>query len=221
MNSSQRVFSARGFISAVAGIALLVVLIVGTAKSDEGMFPISELERLNLAAKGLQLEPGDIFNADKTCLVDGICRVNGCTGSFVSPSGLIITNHHCAYRAIQTASTTDHDYLKDGFQAKTLNDEIPATGYTVRVTESFTDVSNKILSVVTNEMGFGERTKAIDRQRKEIEKKAETDNPGARAEVAEMFTGKTYVLFLYTYIKDVRVGFCSAIVSWEFWRRRG
>ena len=206
------------------------VLAVQVAPADEGMFPISELDRLNLAAKGLKLDPADIFNADKTCLVDGICRVSGCTGSFVSPNGLVITNHHCAYRAIQSASTTDHDYLKDGFQAKTLGEEIPATGYTVRVTESFSDVSEEVLGVVTEQMSFVERTKAISRRAKEIEKKAETDNPGARAEVAEMFAGKTYVLFLYTYIKDVRLVFAPPssignfggdVDNWEWPRHTG
>ena len=100
------------------------------SQADEGMFPVSEIAKLDLNAKGLKMAPEDIFNPDKTCLIDGICRVNGCTGSFVSPNGLIITNHHCAYRAIQSASSTDHDYLADGFQAKTMGEEIPAPGYT-------------------------------------------------------------------------------------------
>lgn len=215
---------------------LLTLLVLGLGvlscrlSADEGMFPISEVANLNLAAKGLQLTPEEIFNADKTCLVDGICRVNGCTGSFVSPKGLIITNHHCAFRAIQSASTTDHDYLKDGFQAGDLSKEIPAAGYTVRVTESFADVSDQVLSVVNDEMDSIGRTKAIDRRRKEIEKAAETSNPKIRAEVAEMFAGKTYVLFQYTYIKDVRLVFAppssignfgGAIDNWEWPRHTG
>ena len=198
--------------------------------ADEGMYPVSEIAGLNLAEKGLMMEPSDVFNPDKVCLIDGICKVNGCTGSFVSPRGLTITNHHCAYRAIQSASTTDHDYLANGFQAKTLQDEIPAPGYTIRVTESFSDVSDQVLSVVQPEMSFVERTKAIDRRRKEIEKQAETENSGKRAEVAEMFTGKTYVLFLYTYIKDVRLVFAPPssvgsfggdIDNWEWPRHTG
>lgn len=217
---------------------LVVTLLVGILFSivseglfaDEGMFPISEIDNLDLAAKGLKLAPEDIFNADKTCLIDGICRVNGCTGSFVSPRGLIITNHHCAFRAIQSASTTEDDFLQNGFQAKTMGDEIPAIGYTVRVTESFSDVSEQVLSVVDQEMSFVERTKAIDRRRKELEKEAESSTPGVRAEVAEMFTGKTYVLFLYTYIKDVRLVFAPPssignfggdVDNWEWPRHTG
>lgn len=198
--------------------------------ADEGMFPVSELGRLDLQSKGLQLTAEEIFNADVTCLVDGICRVNGCTGSFVSPEGLIITNHHCAYRAIQLASTTEHDYLRDGFQAKTKGDEVPSKGYTVRITESFRDVSDEVLNVVRPEMSFLDRGKAIEKRQKEIEQQAELDNPSLRAEVAEMFAGKTYVLFLYTYLKDVRLVFAppasvgnfgGAVDNWEWPRHTG
>ena len=198
--------------------------------ADEGMFPVSELNRLELAKHGLQMDVNEIFNTSETCLVDGICRVNGCTGSFVSPKGLIITNHHCAYRAIQSSSTADNDYLANGFSAKTLADEIPAKGYVVRITESFRDVSPEVLAAVTPEMTFADRTKAIERRGKELEKQAETDNPGMRAEVAEMFTGRTYVLFLYTFIKDVRLVFAPPasvgnfggdVDNWEWPRHTG
>ncbi|HBE68499.1 MAG TPA: S46 family peptidase, partial [Planctomycetaceae bacterium] len=128
-------------------------------------------------------------------------------GSFVSPQGLIITNHHCAYGAIQQASTAERDLLADGFSAATFSDEIPAPDYTVRVTEDYQDVSAEVLDVITPDMSFLERTKAIERRQKEIEASAEKQNPGLRAEVAEMFTGKTYVLFLYTYLKDIRLVF--------------
>jgi hypothetical protein len=210
--------------------ALLSLFATSQVHSDEGMYPISEIARLNLSQKGLQLTALELFNPNETCLIDGICRVNGCTGSFVSPEGLIITNHHCAYRAIQSASSTQNDYLKDGFQAKTRETEIPAAGYTVRVTESFSDVSKQVLSVVNADMSFVDRSKAISRERKVIEKRAEKENPGMRAEVAEMFTGKTYVLFLYTYIKDVRLVFAPPssignfggdVDNWEWPRHTG
>ncbi|MFN0035194.1 MAG: S46 family peptidase, partial [Saprospiraceae bacterium] len=170
------------------------------------------------------------FHPTTTCLLDGICRVNGCTGSFVSPNGLIVTNHHCAYGSIQSASSPERDYLANGFQAKTQADELPAKGYTVRITESFSDVSTEVLSAVRSEMNFLERTKAIERRRKELEKQAESANPTLRAEVAEMFAGKTYWLFLYTYLKDVRLVFAppasvgnfgGEIDNWEWPRHTG
>ena len=132
-------------------------VVAATTVADEGMYPISAISSLKLNEKGLLIKPSEIFNPNGTSLVDGICRVNGCTGSFVSPEGLIITNHHCAYRAIQSASSEQNDYLKDGFHAKTRETEIPAKGYVVRITESYRDVSKEVLSVVTGEMSFAER----------------------------------------------------------------
>lgn len=211
-------------------VFVLFSLFASHLHSEEGMFPVSDIAALNLMEKGLKIAPSDIFNPDSICLVDGICRVNGCTGSFVSPNGLIITNHHCAYRAIQNASTAENDLLTNGFSAANLQAEIPSPGYVVRITESYGDVSKEVLSVVTPEMSFTERTKAIERRRKEIEKKAEAANPAIRAEVAEMFAGKTYVLFEYTFIQDVRLVFAPPssvgnfggdVDNWEWPRHTG
>ncbi len=209
---------------------LLVASCAAITMADEGMFPISELERLKLSEKGMQLTPRQVFNSEEVSLVDGICRVNGCTGSFVSSQGLIITNHHCAFEAIQKGSTSEHDLLLDGFISKNQAEEIPAPGYTVRITERYSDVSTQVLEVVRDGMPFLERTKTIDKRRKELEQIAEKENPGYRAEVAEMFTGKTYVLFLYTYLKDVRLVFAPPIAvgnfggeadNWEWPRHTG
>ncbi len=213
-------------------IPCLLVVNSNQCLADEGMFPVSELGSLDLQAKGLKLTSDEVFNTDaeRTCLVDGICKVNGCTGAFVSNKALIITNHHCAYRAIQAASTTENDYLKNGFIPSKPGEEIPAPGYTVRVTESFKDVSEQVLAAVTAEMDFAQRSKAIERRIKEIETQAESDNAGKRAEVAEMFAGKTYVLFIYTYLKDVRLVFAPPssvgkfggdVDNWEWPRHTG
>ncbi len=194
------------------------------------MHPISELSRLNLADKGMQLTSKELFNPGQVSLVDGICRVNGCTGSFVSSNGLIITNHHCAFDAIQKASTSSNDLLTNGFIANKLGDEVPAPNYTVRITEGYKDVSEQVLSVVTDKMTFLERTQAIDKRRKEIELASEKENKGLRVEVAEMFAGKTYVLFLYTYLKDIRLVFAPPVSvgafggeadNWEWPRHTG
>jgi hypothetical protein len=194
----------------LAILAVLSAVAVRTpANADEGMYPVSEIASLHLMEKGLEIPPREIFNPDpdQTCLIDGICKVNGCTGSFVSSDGLIFTNHHCAYSAIQRASTAGNDLLQNGFIAASRGDEVPAPGYEVRITESYRDVSADVLAALSDNMDFAARTRAIERRQKEIEKQAEADNPGIRAEVAEMFAGKSYVLFHYTFIKDVRLVF--------------
>ena len=214
----------------IASFSLCFVGAVVATRADDGMYPMSELPRLNLAEKGIELTADQLFNPNQVSLVDGICRVNGCTGSFVSASGLIITNHHCAFDAIQKASTADNDLLTNGFSAATREQEISAPDYQVRITENYRDVSEDVLKAVTEGMSFLERTKAIDKRRKELEVAAEKENPGLRAEVAEMFAGKTYVLFLYTYLKDVRLVFAppasvgnfgGEVDNWEWPRHTG
>ena len=214
----------------IASFSLCFVGAVVAARADDGMYPMSELPRLNLAEKGIELTADQLFNPNQVSLVDGICRVNGCTGSFVSASGLIITNHHCAFDAIQKASTANNDLLTNGFSAATREQEISAPDYQVRITENYRDVSEDVLKAVTEGMSFLERTKAIDKRRKELEIAAEKENPGLRAEVAEMFAGKTYVLFLYTYLKDVRLVFAppasvgnfgGEVDNWEWPRHTG
>ncbi len=196
--------------------AALTLVIHPPVQAEEGMFPISELAQLDLRSKGIMLTADELFNPQAVSLVDGVCRVNGCTGSFVSSQGLIITNHHCAYGAIQKASTAERDYLELGFAAESLADEIPAPDYTVRVTEDYRDVSAEVLSAVTGNMSHVERTRAIEKRRKELELAAEQEHGGLRAEVAEMFAGKTYVLFLYTYLKDIRLAFAPPAAIGNF-----
>lgn len=186
-------------------LALLLLLVaVVPVLAVEGMFPVNDLDRLDLAADGIQVTAARIFSAEGG-LVDGICKVNGCTGSFVSHEGLILTNHHCAFRAVQAASDRDHDFLADGFVARARVDEAPAVGYTVRITEGFIDVSEQVLDAVTTDLDPLERTRAVERRIKELETAAEKQRPDLRAEVAEMFRGRTYLMFFYTYLKDVRL----------------
>ncbi len=208
----------------------IVCLMMGHGHSEEGMYPISELSELNLKARGLKMDTEAIFSTDEASLVDAIVNLSGCTGSFISEDGLILTNHHCAYRAVQNASTTENDYLKNGFYAKDRSEEAPAEGYTVRITKSYRDVSDEVLRAVDDTMNAAQRRKAIDRKMKEIELQAEEEHEGARAEVSEMFIGKTYVLFLYTYLKDVRLvyappksigNFGGDVDNWEWPRHTG
>ena len=161
-------------------LILIMTLTVIPAVADDGMYPMSELPRLNLADKGIELTADQLFNPDHISLVDGICRVNGCTGSFVSDSGLIITNHHCAFDAIQKASTPQNDLLANGFSAAKHAQEISAPDYQVRITENYHDISSDVLAAVSDGMSFLERTKAIDKRRKELEVAAEKAHPGLR-----------------------------------------
>lgn len=173
--------------------------------SEEGMIPLSEIHKLDLKALGFHLDSKELYNPNGISLIDGIINLRGCTASFVSPDGLILTNYHCAFEAIQSVTTKEKDYMRDGFIANNRSQEVQAENYTVRVIESYRDVSKEVLEAVKKEMDYAQRTKAIEKKIKEIELEIEKKYPGRRAEVAEMFMGKTYVLFVYTYIKDIRL----------------
>src|SRR5690606_40674928 len=137
----------------------------------------------------------DIFNPGKVGLVDALVQVGGCTGSFVSAEGLIITNHHCAFGAAQLASAPENDYLTDGFVARERSKEIPAQGLTIRITDSYEDVSDRVLGAVAKVTDPVQRIELIQKTRQAIAREAETKDPSIKAEVSEMFIGKSYVLF--------------------------
>lgn len=172
---------------------------------DEGMFPLSELNRAGLKKAGLKIAEKDIYNPGQIGLVDALVQVSGCSGSFVSPNGLIITNHHCAFSAVQLASSPKFNYLKNGFVANTREQEIEARGLTIRITKSYEDVSEEILNAVASVTDPAERINIINKKRAEIAKRAEAADPTIKAEVSEMFIGKSYVLFHYQTIEDVRL----------------
>jgi len=109
--------------------------------ADEGMYPISEIYKLNLRARGLKIDPKAIYNPNGIGLIDAVVQLSGCTGSFISRDGLILTNHHCAFGAVQAASSKDHDYVTDGFIANSRGEEIEARGISARILESYKDVS--------------------------------------------------------------------------------
>ncbi|WP_113652681.1 S46 family peptidase [Pedobacter namyangjuensis] len=172
---------------------------------EEGMFPLSEIHKVDLKKAGLKIDQNEVYNPNGISLVDALVNVGGCTGSFVSNEGLIITNHHCAFSAVQLASTPEKDYLNNGFVAKSNEEEIEAKGLTCRITDSYEDVSDKVLGAVAQIDDPATRLQLINNAMKNIALEAEKNDPSIKAEVSEMFIGKSYVLFKYKTIQDVRL----------------
>ena len=197
-------------------LALLVLIQVSPLRSEEGMWPLSEIEKLDLAARGLRMDPKELYNPQGVSLIDGIINLSGCTASFISADGLILTNYHCAFRAIQSNTTAENDYFRNGFMAKDRAGELPAPGYTVRIIDSYKDVSAKVLSAIRPSMSYARRTRELEKRIKAIVKQAESRHRGKRASVAEMFPGRTYVLFVYTYLRDVRLVYAPPRSIGEF-----
>lgn len=186
-------------------LTLSIVCLFGYKWREEGMFPLSEIHKIDLQKAGLKIEPNEVYNPNGVSLVDALVNVGGCTGSFVSDQGLIITNHHCAFSAVQLASTPENDYLNKGFVAHNKAEEIEAKGLTCRITDSYEDVSDRVLGAVAQVTDPASRISIINNTMRSIAAEAEAKDPSIKAEVSEMFIGKSYVLFRYKTILDVRL----------------
>ncbi len=172
---------------------------------EEGMYPLSEINKVDLVQAGLKIDPKEVYNPSGVSLIDALVQLSGCTGSFISDNGLIITNHHCAFGAITRSSTVENNYLENGFYADSFEKEIPAVGYTCKITESYRDVSDIVLGAVKNILDPAERSKIIEQKIKSLSDEATDEKESIVANVSEMFAGKTYVLFKYRIIRDVRL----------------
>ncbi len=195
-------------------IALLVASLVFlplASFADEGMWLPDTLDKLPLAQmkkRGFELKPDEVWSTTKASLKDAIVQISiGGTGSFVSPDGLILTNHHVAFSAITAASKPENDYITNGFLAKSRAEEIAARNYTISVTQEYKDVTAEVLSAVKPEMKPEERQRAIVVKQEEIRKAALNgrENDGIRTQVVEASGGLQYFLYTYLTIRDVRL----------------
>ena len=189
--------------------SLLLSPLAGLA--DEGMWlpdTISQIPFSKLKAKGLQLSAEDIYSTTKTSLKDAIVQISiGCTGSFVSPDGLILTNHHCAFEGVTKNSSIDSNLISNGFLAPSRDKEIQLKGYAVSITQDYKDVTSEVLSAVTPQMSPEERERAINQKKAEIAKAALGDRAkdGYRTQVMDMTGGVNYYLYTYLTVRDVRL----------------
>jgi hypothetical protein len=195
----------RGIRSLAAALVISAAVAALPSRADEGMHPVSSIPGLDLSRAGIALTPAQIYNPDSVSLMDAIVNVGGCSGAFVSADGLIITNHHCVFGALQAASTVANDYVTNGFLARTRSEEIPARGMSVRIIESVRDVSGRVLAALSDSLPATQRRRALSTVTRSIVQEAEGERPGTRAEVAEMFPGRSYLLFVYAFLRDVRL----------------
>ncbi len=186
------------------------------SRPDEGMFPLSDIKSINLNEKGLKISVDEVYNPNGVSLVDALVKIGGCTGSFVSEEGLIITNHHCVFGIVSNVSTVENNYLENGFIARTREEEIPAKGVSCRITESYEDVSNEVLEAANTAEDISQRTTMISNKIKEIVKREQEKDSTITAEVSEMFVGEQYILFRYKTINDIRLVYVPPRTIGEF-----
>ena len=128
-------------------LCALACITFATATADEGMWlPNMIKERIKAMRKmGFKLKTDDIYSDDKASLKDAVVQFGGgCTGEFISAEGLLITNHHCGYGSIQKLSSVEHDYLTDGYWAKSRSEELPVPGLTVTLLVKMEDITARL-----------------------------------------------------------------------------
>ena len=181
----------------------------------EGMWPLGSLEQLDeeaLRRKGLQLPLSQLWSDDSGLAQAAIKLVNGCSGSFVSPDGLILTNHHCAHGAISRNSTKEHNWIEEGFVASSRSEELPGQGTSIQVLQSFSDVTGRVLEGLPEDPA--ERSAFLDQRESELVAECE-QQPHRRCYVGRFLDGIPYSgepdgrqrfsLFVTTELRDVRV----------------
>ena len=199
----------------LALVAIILSLSIVSFRPDEGMFPLNYLNITELKTAGLKLEGKDIFSPGEVSLTDALVKVGGCTGSFISDEGLIITNHHCVYGDVANLSNSDHNYLENGFVAKTKSDEL-SIGMPCKITQSYEDVTDKVLAGVTTDTDPAIRVKTIGTNISRIIEAERKLYPELSIEISEMFVGKNYTLFRYIFIQDVRLVLAPPLTIGQF-----
>ena len=190
----------------IVSLVLCTILFRFSAHADEGMW-IPLLLKKNMARMhqlGFKLTAEDIYSINHSSLKDAIVKFGGgCTGEVVSPQGLLLTNHHCGYGVIQRHSSLEHDYLTDGYWAKTMEDELPNPGLTVTFMVRMENVTDQVLEDVTSAMTEAERDQLVKKHIKEIEKSA-TEGTHYEADVVSYYHGNQYYLIVTEVFKDIR-----------------
>ncbi|WP_186082069.1 S46 family peptidase [Burkholderia gladioli] len=191
--------------TASATLAAVSLLAGGIARADEGMWQPSQLPSLatQIKQRGLALDPRQLASL-KSWPLDAVVGLGFCTASFVSPDGLIVTNHHCGYGALQYNSTPEKNLIENGFLARAKADELPtAPTQRVYVTEQVTDVTDRIEAAVPPGSEGYARYVAIDREKDRLVR--ECTKPGYHCQVQTFSGGYDYQLVRQKELRDVRL----------------
>jgi hypothetical protein len=199
----------RKLLKIFAGSLCLFWLFFSGTWLEEGMWLLDAVEKLPLAKyrnHGLELTPQQIYNPNGTSLKDAIVLLPGGTGGFVSNQGLIVTNHHIAFSGIQSLSSVHDDYLKNGFLARTRDEEL-STSYTAEIVASMEDVTAEVMAAVRDTMTADQKASAVQTALKEIGERARSTNAELTYRTSTFYNGVKYYLFGYEVLRDVRLVF--------------
>ena len=187
---------------------LFLFLTIQLTAQQGGMWIPSLLEGMNeddMEVLGSKLTAKDIYDVNNSSLKDAIGHFNGgCTSEVISSKGLLLTNHHCGFSQIQSHSSLENDYLKDGFWAMNLDQELPNDGLYVEFIVRIEDVTTQVLDGITGTMSASEKKSKIDKNSHAIQKNTST-NTWEKTKIKSFFKGNQYFLFVTERYEDIRL----------------
>jgi hypothetical protein len=189
-------------------LVTLLILFSSFAIANEGIWLPLLLEKLNekeMKSLGMKISAKDIYNVNQGSLKDAIVSFGGfCTGELISSKGLVLTNHHCGFDAVQDHSTIDHNYIRDGFWAKNSGEELTNPGLFATFIIRIEDVSTQVLNGVTGSMTESERQSVVDKNINELKGKVKKET-SQDVLVKGFFEANQYYLFITETYRDVRL----------------
>jgi len=211
-------------------LTIIISFSLNILTADEGMYTPDTIKKLNLEKKGLKIPVEDIFNPPNPGLYEAVIKL-GATAEFVSPDGLILTNHHVAFGSVARISTPEKDYITDGFLAKSKDEEIKAIGYEGRILKLYKDVTKEMTRGIKEDVSEEFREKILEENRKKIINKAEKEYPELEEfRIRGFYDGNKYYLSGYFVIRDIRIvyvppksigNYGGDIDNWEWPRHTG
>ncbi|MEO7081785.1 MAG: S46 family peptidase, partial [Flavobacteriales bacterium] len=193
--------------SSVLVLSLFLLLQPFALRAHEGMWLPTLLKAIqgDLQTAGLQITAEDIYSINNSSIKDAVVLFGGgCTAEVVSTQGLILTNHHCGFSQIQQHSSMEHNYLRDGFNAVTLAEELPNPGLTATFIVRMEDVTDRMQAAFTPGMSEGERDAAARVLGDAISKEA-TDGTSHTGVVRPFNYGNSWYLIISETFRDVRM----------------
>lgn len=189
--------------------SILLLIKPAIVSGDEGMWPVFLLQQMDfdhLQKKGLELSKDDIYNINNSSLHNAIVSLNGgsCTGSIISPNGLMLTNHHCSVGQVQSHSSRQNNYLKNGFWAENLDEELANPGMTVSFLSEVIEVTELADSLIDVQLENGADFPNMMKVNRAIREEFSADD-GYEVDVHSMFNRNRFFVFKYKTYKDVRL----------------
>jgi hypothetical protein len=188
-------------------IAVVPALVGSRVFAEEGKWTPQQVRQLpdaELRKLGLEIPSDTLWDTERGGLLEAVVKISGCTAGFVSREGLLLTNHHCAFSALQEHSLPQNDIIENGFLAKTRAEELRAAGQRAAVPHRFSDVTDAVVGAVPGDADDLQRYEAIDRKQKQLVAECEK-TPFRRCKVAAFDGGVSYVLVESIEFPDLRL----------------